>query len=386
MALATVTPICHSASFSDSWFLEPVVEDLEQPLAMRFSTNSDTAYIAQRQGQIIRVSLESPESSEPILDLSDEVSLIRDGGLLGLELDNATNQLFIQFTRNSASGGLESVLERIDLSTDPPVRHPIFSVPQYDGRHNGTDLHFGHDGMLYIAMGDGGGRDDPMNNGQNPATVTGSILRIDPYAGSNPEVAVCVIGDRAGIPADNPFINTPGSCPEIWAYGLRSPWRFSFDRLTSTMYIGDVGQEAFDEVNQMTPSEAGVNFGWQCREGLNDTSDSTDCDAIDAMGPVLALPHQNAPCDSIVGGYRYRGQIPQLWGLYVFGDFCTGDVVTAAASPTWSISVDLGIELEPFSLVSFAENADGELFLIDINGAVYRLSNSSFVFYGGFER
>lgn len=368
------------------WELVPVTEDLKQPLAIRFLESSGQAFVAQRTGEVVRIDLGTQETVETVLDIADEVSLSRDGGLLGIEFDSRTKQLFFQYTREPEPGVIETVLERLFLAEEPPLRQPIFAVSQVDGRHNGSDLHFGPDGMLYVALGDGGGRNDPENNGQDVSTVSGAILRIDPYAPDTRGAKACALTNSAAIPDDNPFVATPGACPEIWAYGLRSPWRFSFDRTTLSMYIGDVGQEAYEEIHELPYGISGANLGWRCMEGNADAPGALDCNPPEHVPPILSLAHQNQPCDSIIGGYRYRGRMAFLWGVYVFGDFCTGQIYTATRYPDgWQLSNIIPLELPPFSLVSFGENADGDLFVVDINGTVFLLTNSEALFSNGFE-
>ena len=196
------------------------------------------------------------------------------------------------------------------------------------GNHNGGNLAFGPDGYLYIGAGDGGSGGDPGNRAQDKGDILGKILRIDPEGTPPAEPNDLCDPDAAyGIPPDNPFVGGSGDCDEIWAYGLRNPWRFSFDRETGDLWIGDVGQNAIEEIDfQPASSSGGENYGWRLMEGGTCFNPPTDCNDGSLILPVLQYSHGSDPCSgSVTGGYRYRGDLyPQLRGVYFYGDFCKG--------------------------------------------------------------
>jgi glucose/arabinose dehydrogenase len=238
-------------------------------------------------------------------------------------------------------------------------------VAQPFGNHNGGHLAFGPDGYLYISLGDGGSAGDPMENGQNPNTLLGTILRIDVDG-----------GDPYAIPADNPFANGGEGAPEVWAYGLRNVWRFSFDSLTGEMYMGDVGQNRWEEINVQPAGEGGQNYGWNVFEATHPYSGGAA--PADAVMPVTEYQHINGHC-SVTGGYVYRGEnIPTLQGAYLYGDFCSGQIWSAYRdeSDTWQAAplVDT-----PYTISSFGQGEAGELYLVhfgdsNVPGQVLRFS------------
>ena len=266
---------------------------------------------------------------------------------------------FINYTDRNGS----TVVARYQVSPDNPdladaaSAAVIFHLPQPYTNHNGGHIEFGHDGYLYIALGDGGSANDPLGAGQNRQLLLGSILRIDvdsasPYA----------------IPPDNPFVNDASGLDEIWSFGWRNPWRFSFDRATGDMYIADVGQNAWEEVNfEPASSKGGVNYGWNVFEGNIHFSGGSAPDAVD---PFFVYGHSHG-C-SVTGGYIYRGAaIPDLQAVYLFGDFCSGRI--------WATWRDSGFTWRAaelfqagFEISSFGEDEAGEVYVIDYGGALYR--------------
>jgi hypothetical protein len=254
-------------------------------------------------------------------------------------------------------------ISRFQVSTDNPASADPGSeaiLLQFDqdfANHNGGDIHFGPDGFLYIATGDGGSGRDPNARAQDLQSLLGKLLRLDVDGG--PPYAV---------PADNPFVDLPTALPEIWAYGLRNPWRFSFDRATGDLFIGDVGQNAIEEINFQPASSGGANYGWSCMEG--DTSPNFNpCDGTPLTGPILVYDH-GLGC-SVTGGYLYRGSIKSIQGLYVFGDFCSGRIWFASESGgEWSAEewAETGVRIS-----SFGEDESGELYVTDLSrGELYR--------------
>ncbi len=343
--------------------LEQVVTGLTNPVDLQEAPDgSGRLFVVEQQGTI-RVIQDELLVSTPFLDITDRVSFSGEMGLLGLAFhpDFAQNRrFFVNYT--STAGTLHSVIaEYLAAAADPNLADPgesvVLTVDQPFANHNGGQLAFGPDGYLYIALGDGGGAGDPSGNGQNLSTLLGKLLRIDvdsasPYA----------------VPADNPFVGQAGA-GEIWAYGLRNPWRFSFDRLTGQLFLGDVGQGDFEEVDVITP---GGNFGWNIMEGNHCYPPPSDtCDMTGLTLPIAEYSHDEGR--SITGGFVYRGPlIAQLRGTYVFGDFVGGNIwgLDEESPGVWTRSLLLATSL---SINSFGQDGAGELYVLDYNGAVFRL-------------
>ncbi|MDQ2998884.1 MAG: PQQ-dependent sugar dehydrogenase [Chloroflexota bacterium] len=278
--------------------------------------------------------------------------------------DYASNGRF--FVYYTASNG-DNTLARYNVSDNPDVADPasatvLFAQPDFAANHNGGMLAFGPDGYLYVGLGDGGGGGDPQDNGQKRSILLGKLLRLD------------VSGDKPyTIPADNPWpTGADNARPEIWAYGLRNPWRFSFDRATGDLYIGDVGQNAYEEIDfQPAGAAGGMNYGWSVREALHCFRADT-CESSGMVDPVAEYPHAQG-C-SVTGGYVYRGAaFPSLAGLYIFGDYCSGTI--------WSLHRDAAGAWEQrkvldsgLSISSFGEDEAGELYMLDLGGTLYRVT------------
>ena len=312
-------------------------------------------------------------SAATFLDIRDRVNDEgNEEGLLGLAFDPDFGSNGYFYVHYSASRPRRSVISRFSvLGEDPSIADPdseriVLQVPQPFSNHNGGQLAFGPDGYLYLGFGDGGKFGDPRKNGQNRATLLGSILRIDTSS-----------FDRDGkysIPPDNPFANEGDEArPEIWAYGLRNPWRFSFDRLTGDLWAGDVGQDRYEEVDII---RRGLNYGWNMMEGFHcyglGFQATNTCDATDLEPPVIEYGHLDG-C-SITGGYVYRGgRLGTLYGAYIYGDFCSGRI--------WGLRHDGTRVVEHRELVdssldisSFGEDQAGEIYILSFDQKIYRLS------------
>jgi glucose/arabinose dehydrogenase len=311
--------------------VEPIVTGLANPVAITHSGDgSGRLFIVLQTGQIL-VYDGSQVLPVPFLDISTLVSTGGERGLLSVAFhpNYATNGLFyVNYTDTQG----DTVIAQYTVSDDPNIADPdsaaiLLTIAQPFSNHNGGQLQFGPDGYLYIGVGDGGSAGDPDDNAQNLGTLLGKMLRIDVDSGV-----------PYTIPPDNPFVGDPEARDEIWAFGLRNPWRFSFDRLTGDLFIGDVGQDSWEEVNfQTATSSGGENYGWRLMEGNQCFNPPTDCNDGTLTLPILEYNH-SLGC-SITGGYRYRGtQIPQLEGTYVVGDFCSGRIWGAndAGSGGWS--------------------------------------------------
>jgi glucose/arabinose dehydrogenase len=305
------------------------------------------------------------------LDIRPEVLCCGERGLLGLAFHPRYQENGFFYVNYTNRGG-DTVIERYQRNpadpnrADPSTGRTILTIPQPFGNHNAGHLAFGPDGYLYIATGDGGSGGDPQNLAQNLSTHLGKVLRIDvdsaePYA----------------IPPDNPFLDRGEVRPEIWAYGLRNPWRYSFDRDTGDLWIGDVGQSAREEINfQPASSRGGENYGWPMTEGSLCFRPATNCNDGTLVLPVLEYPLGQGNC-AVVAGFRYRGwRFPRMFGMFFYGDYCSGTLRGAIADEggfTQIVAVNTGT-----SLTSFGEDEQGELWAVSHTGTVYRLIDEGF--------
>ncbi len=345
--------------------LERIYDGLNRPVGyIDVDDGSGRFFIVEQDGRIL-VSVGGDLLGEPLLDISDRVSSGSEQGLLGVALDpgfSENGRVFVSYTDQDG----DSQIVRYTVSADHPTRLDpesavtILSLDQPRPNHNGGDIKFGPDGYLYIGFGDGGGQGDPEGNAQNPAVLFAKILRID------------VSGDQEpyGIPPDNPFVDDPSFAPETFAWGLRNPWRFTFDRDTGDLWIGDVGQNEIEEIDLVPAGTSGQNFGWPVLEG-NECYASPDCDPSDFAAPVDQYTHDYG-C-SVTGGYVYRGAaIPDLVGTYLFADYCTGYLWGLIPNGDGSYTATDFIETDT-NPSSFAEDASGELYLVDLSGAIFRI-------------
>jgi hypothetical protein len=327
-------------------------------------------YVTERTGTVKRV-VGSHVTATSFLDITSRVSITGESGLLSVAFppDYASSGLFYVYYGNTA-GNVE-IDEFTRSAADPTVADPasrrtvlVVAHPVYTN-HYGGQLQFGPDGYLYAGLGDGGGGGDPSGNGQNLGVLLAKILRIDPRQSG---------GDAYTVPADNPFVSTPGARPEIWAYGVRNPFRFSFDRATGDLTIGDVGQDTREEVD-LAPAGtgAGANYGWNIFEGTFQFRPGT---LTNHTPPVLERPRNMGFCTSIVGGYVVRDPgLPSLAGDYVYGDYCTGSLRAAHLELPFATN-DRGVNAAVPNLSSFGEDAAGCLYVISLSGPVFRLVES----------
>lgn len=324
---------------------------------------SGRLFVVERAG-VIKLVSNGSVSATPFLDISGLVqSTGGEQGLLGIAFPPgfSTKQYFyVNYTGLSGVTG-DTVVARYPVSVDPDLADPaggvtILTQAQPFANHNGGHLVFGPDGFLYLALGDGGSGGDPFNNAQNLAVLLGKILRIDVESGVSPYA----------IPAGNPF----GS--EIWAYGLRNPWRFSFDRGSGDLYIADVGQNQFEEVNfQPAASSGGENYGWNIMEGMHCFTDPA-CSQAGLTLPVAEYDHLSGDC-SVTGGFVYRGaQYPSLQGIYLYGDFCSGRIWGLRRNGlVWENQLLLDTTL---NISSFGEDEAGNLYVADMTaGVIYKI-------------
>lgn len=341
-----------------------IASGLEQPTYLTAPPGDPRLFVVEQDGRI-RIIENGQLLAQPFLDIRGRVTAGGEQGLLSMAFhpDYGTNgQFYVNFT---GSGGATRV-ERYTVSgnpniADPSSDHLILTVPQFAPNHNGGQLQFGPDGMLFIGMGDGGGGGDPQENGQNRDTLLGALLRIDVDGG----------GPYA-IPPDNPYVGMAAARPEIWGIGLRNPWRFSFDRTDGLLYVADVGQNRIEEINAVAADQGGVNYGWNIMEGSECFEPEIGCDRSGLTPPVHEYPTSSG-C-AVTGGYAYRGSaIPEIVGTYFYADYCTGRVSSfrmvdgvATEHRDWALG-SLG------NVSSFGEDSSGELYIVDRGGRVFRL-------------
>jgi glucose/arabinose dehydrogenase len=353
--------------------LAPIASGLIGPIGVtNAGDGSGRLFVIQQGGQVRVIDSDGSLRSAPFVDLSGRIKAGGEQGLLGLAFhpNFATNgRLFVDYTR--AGDGATVVSELTALaghgSADPVSEKILLIISQPYANHNGGQIAFGPNGYLYIGMGDGGSGGDPHGNGQNRQVLLGKILRIDVNGTPAP-------GKAYAIPNANPYaaggMSPGGGLPEIWAYGLRNPWRFSFDRGTGDLYIGDVGQNAWEEIDrQPAGSRGGLNYGWNAWEGRH--CYSAACGTVTAVAPIAEYGH-GLGC-AVTGGYVYRGaRQPALKGIYLFGDYCSGTIFSVPAgggTPTPKAVAQTGLLIS-----SFGEGEDGEIYLVDLSGGgLYRV-------------
>jgi glucose/arabinose dehydrogenase len=333
------------------------------------ATTDARLFIAERNGAIKIIDPAGKLVSQPFLDISAKVFSNGEEGLLGLVFhpDYKRNGFFYV---NYIDKNHNTVIARYKVSGDAGVADPasekvLITFKQPYGNHNGGGLAFGPDGYFYIALGDGGDAGDPQNRAQDRNTLLGKILRIDVDK-----------GDPYAIPPSNPFVGQAEAKPEVWAYGLRNPWRISFDSVNGDLYVADVGQKALEELNvQSASSKGGENYGWRCFEG-NSSYNSAGCKpANQYIAPVLQYDHQEERC-SVTGGYVYRGtQSPALAGKYFYGDYCSGQLFYTSSADKWA---NILAAATPYTISTFGKGGDGELYFADFKtGSVYHLQDEA---------
>ncbi len=374
---ATATPTSAGPRPSFTLDVEAIASGYERPVYLTHAgDDSGRLFVVEQAGRITVIDAERGEPLEtPFLDITPLVnSRANERGLLSVAFhpDYASNGLlFVNYTRVPDGA---TVIARYHVSSDPNIADPnsgvtILTIDQPEANHNGGLIKFGPDGYLYIGMGDGGGAGDrhgTIGNGQDLSALLGKMLRIDVDG-----------GEPYAIPPSNPFADGTNARAEIWAFGLRNPWRFSFDRATGDLYTADVGQGQYEEVNfQPASSSGGENYGWRMMEGVHCFNPRQDCDPTGLTLPVAEYIHGSG-C-SITGGYVYRGAAyPWLDGVYFFADYCSGIVwsLERAASGEWEMRERIRAN---FNVSSFGEDQDGELYLVGHDdGAIYRLTSTS---------
>ncbi len=350
----------------DETELELVADGLDSPVFLTAPLGDERLFIVEQAGTI-RIIENGALRPVPFLDIRARVKSGGEQGLLGLAFHpayGANGWFYVNYTDTNG----DTRIERYEVTADPDVADAgsaqlVLGIDQPYDNHNGGMITFGPDGALYVATGDGGGSGDPDGNAQDLSSLLGKILRLDvdsrePYA----------------IPTDNPFVGVTGARGEIWAYGLRNPWRFSFDREAGRLYIADVGQGSWEEINVVPSTRPGVNYGWDIMEGRH-CFNASSCAMNGLTQPILEYANAGAEC-SVTGGYVYRGEaIPELRGHYFYGDFCAGWIRSfrvagdaVADEQEWDVG-EIG------NVLSFAEDAASELYVLtrgDAGGRVFR--------------
>lgn len=354
------------------FFLDSVViAQYEAPISLKSRSGSADLWVAQRNGIIRRIERTfnrndveqlNPNTST-VLDISGLVSLSGEQGLLDIEFSLDGRLLYVSYT--DLEGTL--VVDEYDIGrgnrANADTRREIIRIAQPANNHNGGSLAIGADGFLYLGVGDGGGSGDPQDNGQNTDTLLGTLVRIDPVATETTAYLV---------PDGNPF-REDGGAPEIFLYGVRNPWRFSFDPATGDLWIADVGQNQFEEINHFTAADSfgnGANLGWNDLEAFEPYEGGTPPNPT--AYPIFAYSHEEGRC-SVTGGHVYRGELmPLLDGVYVFGDYCTGELFGLTPGPDLLVRT-LSVQAPREELVSIGTGPDGELYLVLAGGEIRRI-------------
>ncbi len=345
--------------------LEEVVTGLSSPVLLTHA--GDGRLFIVEQGGRIRIVANGQLLGTPFLDIRNIVLHQGERGLLSVAFhpDYETNGFF--YVYHTDQGGDSRVARYTGSGNTADVSSglTIMTIGQPFENHNGGQLAFGADGMLYVALGDGGSGGDPLGHGQNTATILGSILRIDV---DNPDA-----GLNYGIPSDNPFFGSGTARGEIWVYGLRNPWRFAFDDTDGRLYVADVGQSSFEEVNVVNAAAGGLNFGWNVMDGMRCFNAAT-CDQSGLVLPVLHYDNTGfgGNC-SITGGYVYRGlELTNLQGHYFYSDFC-GGFLRSFRFNNGALADEQDWGLDAGSVTSFGQDFNGELYMVVAEGAVLKI-------------
>jgi glucose/arabinose dehydrogenase len=351
------------ASAAASMRLMPVLTGLNSPVLVTNARDGSNRLFVVEQGGVIKVLKPGESSPTVFLDITAAVLFGGEQGLLGLTFHPqfaSNRRFFVDYTRRP--DGATVIAEYHASATDPNIADTgetaLLVIPQPFANHNGGMVEFGPDGFLYIGMGDGGSGNDPGNRAQDITQLLGKMLRID--------VDHAAGAQHYSSPPDNPFVGSANGRPEIYAYGLRNPWRYSFDRGTGEIYAGDVGQDAVEEIDIIA---RGGNYGWRIWEGSSCTgNDPGLCQVAGFTLPIIEYHHAGGRC-AVTGGYVYRGAQSSLpMGGYVYGDYCTGEIFLFQNGSS-SVALASGL-----SISSFGEDESGEIYVVDLNGSVQRIT------------
>jgi len=352
-------------TFSQSVILESFGPSFNTPVEIK-NAGDDRLFVVEKSGKIKILNQNGSVNSTPFLDIEDKVSTnANERGLLGLAFHPNYPEnpfFFVNYTNNNG----DTTISKFSVSSDEDIANDnetiLLVINQPYGNHNGGCINFGPDGNLYIGMGDGGSGGDPQNYSQNTGSLLGKMLRINVNSGAY------------SIPENNPYND------EIWSIGLRNPWKFSFDSLNGDLWIADVGQNEFEEINMIQGNPANINYGWRCYEG-NEPYNMSGCPNDDDLTfPIATYSHYNSgdfKC-SVTGGYVYRGnQISGLNGVYFFADYCSGEIGFLSKNDEDNWEMSLAFPNINGSWVSFGEDINGELYIASINGGIYKIVDAA---------
>jgi glucose/arabinose dehydrogenase len=334
------------------------------PVELTFRPTDGLMYVVEQAGKVVM--MDNGQPGVVALDMTDRTNADGERGLLGLAITKDGSLAYVDYTNNDGDTRIDEYAVNADGTFDKSTRREVLGFVQPYPNHNGGEVVFGPDGMLYIGTGDGGSERDPERRALNMSEWLGKMLRIDPHASADALYTV---------PADNPFVGVDGARPEIWSIGLRNPWRFSFDRQTGDLWIADVGQDHWEEVDVGWAADGGgrgLNFGWSAFEGTHRFNDDQPADGV--TPPIHEYEHLGQDC-SISGSALYRGSaIPALVGWYVFADYCSGQVRALQIAGRAEVKqVGLGTVT---SVVSINEGPDGELYVVSNGGGIYSVTPS----------
>ena len=351
-------------TYSQSVILESFGPSFSSPVEIK-NAGDERLFVVEKSGKIKILNQNGSVNSTPFLDIEDRVSTnANERGLLGLAFHPNYPEnpfFFVNYTNNSG----DTTISKFSVSTDENIANEsetvLLVINQPYGNHNGGCINFGPDGNLYIGMGDGGSGGDPQNYSQSTGSLLGKMLRINVNSGAY------------SIPENNPYGD------EIWSVGLRNPWKFSFDSENGNLWIADVGQNEFEEINMVENNPANVNYGWRCYEG-DEPYNMSGCPDNGLTFPVATYSHYNSgdfKC-SITGGYVYRGnQISGLNGVYFFADYCSGEIGMLSTEDNSNWEMNLTFPNINGSWVSFGEDISGELYIVSINGGIYKIIDAA---------
>jgi glucose/arabinose dehydrogenase len=353
------------------------VGEFDTPIAIVARPDDDRLYVVERPGRIIPLTVEGEgddrtytPADEPLLDISDSVTTEGERGLLDITFSPDGSRVYVSYSALPDGTSTIASYDYDGETLDESSRREILTVSDFASNHNGGDVEFGPDGYLYIAMGDGGGASDPEKNGQDTSSLLAKILRIDPEGAAE--------GEPYAIPPDNPYADGQGGEPEIWLYGVRNPWRFSFDRDNGDLWIGDVGQDAWEEIDWLPAADGGgkgANLGWSEMEGSRPYNEGTEPEG--SVLPIYEYNHGDDPggC-SITGGAVYRGtEIDGLWGAYVYSDYCNGTLRALRIDGNGQVTDEQNYASDNAGeIVSFNQDNDGEIYVVSLAGPIYRLT------------
>ncbi len=345
------------------------VGEFDQPIFVVSPPGDKRIFVVEQQGRVVEM-VDGRAKSPPFIDIVDRVGCCGERGLFSIAFAPnypESGLAYLSYTNRAGDSRIDEY--KVDGSNrdrlDPASRREILAVDQPFPNHNGGLIRFDPTGMLMIGFGDGGSAGDPGNRAQNLNTLLGKLLRIDPGKPS---------GDRAyGIPADNPFVGRSGARPEVWAYGLRNPWRWSFDPRTEDLYVADVGQNRVEEVNFVPRADQpGANYGWPRYEGNEEFRDA-NIDESRLIRPVATYRNGGENC-SVTGGGVYRGRVAELKGYYLYADYCGGVVRGFKVNNGKAEGARVFENMATTGLSSFGEDSDGEMYVTSLEGDVYRIT------------